>query len=78
MFNFFKKQGLKIKAIQDRDLGFYLRRLGVYDQIVDQKIHCNSCGDLISLETIQAIIPKDGKITFLCFRPKCINIIHND
>lgn len=72
-FKIFRKEKSKIKMVQDEDLVPYLISLGVYQDILDRKIHCRFCGSVITLENLQALFPYEEKIYFVCSNVKCIN-----
>lgn len=69
--NRFKKT--KIKAVHDSDLLEVLKSLGVLEDIENNKATCIFCRDLVSLETIEAIFQKEGRIKFICSKPECIS-----
>jgi predicted adenine nucleotide alpha hydrolase (AANH) superfamily ATPase len=62
-----------IKAVHDYDLENYLKSIGFLNKIKEGEVRCKFCGNIITLETIEAIVPLDGEITFVCENQKCIN-----
>ena len=78
LFNFFqkfKRQKKIIKMVQEDDLVFYLKSLGIYQQILDKQIFCKYCNSLITLENLQALFPDENKISVFCSTIKCINTL---
>lgn len=60
-----------IKAVYDADLEMLLKRLAIYDSVVSQKCHCVFCNAIITLDTIDGIIPNGDEISFSCTSPTC-------
>ncbi len=78
MFNFFRKEKTKIKAVNDQDLIPYLKSLGVYEQIKEGKILCKFCGNKVSFKNLQALFPCGQDICFVCTNVKCLIKLHHD
>ena len=71
-----------MKAIIDEQLEEVLDKLGVWDDIMSNKVQCAHCGTIISTENLSAFIPRhdiDGgkRIEFYCNAPECINALLN-
>ena len=87
MFRMFKKfyrgietimwriQKKKIKGVYKDDFPELLKSLGIYEQITLGKMKCEYCGDTLTLENIQALIPQRGKIIVVCSNKECLNKI---
>lgn len=75
---FSKKEKIRVKAVHEKDFDKYLKSLGVYDAIVQGKAKCQFCGEIITLESLQAVVPCDDEICFVCQNPKCINQLAYD
>jgi len=60
----------QVAAVDDAGLEALLRELGVLDSI-GETARCVRCGDLISLDSIEAIYPEDGEVRFVCNSGKC-------
>lgn len=67
---FNRKPKHNIKAVQEQDLEHYLKSLGVLDSINSGEVLCQFCGNKITLDTIEAIAPKEGRIVFTCSNQK--------
>lgn len=75
MFNIFKRSKKKIKFVYNDDLAFYLESLGAKEDIQSGKYKCSSCGEIITIENIGAIVPHEREIKFLCLKKKCFSKI---
>ena len=64
-------RGNSIKAVVDEDLDGVLKSLGVYDELVAGKKICLHCGKIITLDSVEAIVPHDKRIAFICNSPSC-------
>ena len=65
-----------IKAVIEEDLETYLKSLGLYQQVLDNNIKCRFCGEKITFDNLQAIIPLDDKIYIVCDRYNCMEKIN--
>ncbi|RLG83078.1 MAG: hypothetical protein DRO40_05880 [Thermoprotei archaeon] len=62
-----------IKAIHDTDLVKILKRLGLYEGVVEGNCKCFVCGRRITLDNIGGLFKsRDGKINFVCNNMKCL------
>ena len=62
-----------IRAIHDTDLVKVLKKLGLYDGVVEGRYRCFVCGRRITLENIGGLFKsRDGKINFVCNNMKCL------
>lgn len=71
--NILGKKRLKIKMVHEDDLKEYLVSLGVYQDVLDKKVHCNFCGNVITLKNLEVIFPEEGKIYFICSKTQCVS-----
>ena len=62
----------KIKAVHDDDLEKFLGDIGMLRNLSKGKIHCKFCGDIINLDSLQAIFPDSGTINVICNKKICI------
>lgn len=75
----FNKKRLKVslvknstmKMVHDDDLESLLKSLGVYNEVLDEKFKCLFCGNTITMENIETIIPYEGSIQFTCDSEQC-------
>lgn len=77
MFSFFKKRKSEIKAVSNKEIESYLKSLGLLDSISSGKKRCSSCGDILDIDSVQAIIPKENEIKILCNKSSCVKKIEN-
>jgi hypothetical protein len=64
-----------IPAIREDVLPGVLRRLGLYDDVVNGKAKCYVCGELLTLDSIGAIAMVNDKPVLVCSKPSCIGKI---
>ena len=64
-----------LKAVHDVDLVKVLKRLGIYNDIIEGKYRCFVCGKKITLENLGGMFKSmDGKINLVCDDIKCLFI----
>ena len=64
-----------IRAIHDTDLVKVLKKLGLYEGVVEGRYKCFVCGRKITLENIGGLFKsRDGKINFECNNMRCLMI----
>lgn len=62
--------------VYEDDLIKYLKSIGLYDGIKEGKYLCTYCGNKITLENLEVIIPKDmGGVEIVCSNKNCLNQI---
>lgn len=61
-----------ISAVHDDDLENFLTSIGAIHDINSGKIKCKFCKDMITIESIQAVIPDSGSVSYICNKPKCV------
>jgi hypothetical protein len=64
-----------VPAIRENVLPGVLRRLGLYDDVVNGKAKCYVCGELLTLDSIGAIAMVNDKPVLVCSKPSCIGKI---
>lgn len=68
-----------LQAVLDEDLEGLLRSIGRLDSINDGRVVCRFCGDLVSLQNLQAILPlSDEDFWFICNRPSCVERLSSE
>jgi len=61
-----------IKAVDDENLSDLLKSLGLLDRLEQGRLTCAACGDVITAESLQAIIPRGNTVDVICWKPACI------
>jgi hypothetical protein len=51
-----------IKAVHDDDLVVFVKGLGIYLDCINNKLSCDFCEDVITVENLHAIFPDSGAI----------------
>ena len=71
-----EKTKIEINAIQDTDLEKALKKSSQYQDLIEGKLNCKSCGTIITEKNIGVIQPINIKgnleITFYCERIDCV------
>jgi len=65
----------KIKAINRDDIEQILIDMGILDKIKAGKVHCEKCGDVISMGNIQCLYAEENEIKFCCAKIDCYELI---
>ncbi len=66
-----------LSAVHDDDLIALLQSLGVLHDLEAGNIRCKFCRDQINLDSLQALIPDSGSVSFVCKKPTCIRLFIN-
>ena len=62
-----------IPAVMQEDLMALLQAMKKLDDLHQGRIFCSNCGNLITLENLQMILPKgDNRYDWLCNNLKCL------
>ncbi len=70
---FFKKNKKGLKAVYEDDLIGYLKSTGLFDEVVEGNRLCVHCGNKITLENLEVIIPKGSEVEIVCNNKNCLN-----
>lgn len=73
MFQLFKKNKSALKAVFDEDLMGYLKSVGLYEDIISGHYLCVYCGNKITLENLEVIVPKQPRVEIVCDNKNCLN-----
>ncbi len=60
-------------AVHDADVEDFLQRLGLFRPIVEGKVLCVQCGQVITLDSFGAAYPEGNQIKVVCDRLECLN-----
>lgn len=66
-----------IKAVHDDNLEQFLRNLGIYENLITEKIKCKFCNEILTLDNLSSVFPDSGSIKLTCDQPGCINKLNN-
>ena len=61
-----------VPAISEEELPRVLKKLELYESIVNNEATCYICGELLKLETVGAIAMINDKPVLLCDKPSCL------
>lgn len=62
-----------IKAVYEDDFIGYLKSIGIYERIIAGELKCIYCGNFITLENLEVIIPKENNVELVCKNKNCLN-----
>lgn len=69
----FRKNNSGLKAVYEDDLVGYLKSIGIYDAVLHGEHLCKFCGNAITVDNLEVIIPSASDIQIICSNKNCIN-----
>jgi hypothetical protein len=60
-----------VKMVHDDDLVNLLKSLGVYNEVASGKFRCLYCGQIITIDNLNSIVPFEQQIGFTCDARDC-------
>jgi len=66
------KRKILVPAIHEDEVILLLRKINLYDKVIQGKAKCTICGKVITLENIGGFIGINGEIHLVCNNPKCL------
>ena len=67
-----KPQKEIIRTIYHKDVADFFESIGLLEALQRGEIHCDVCGEQITLESFRASAKKSGKFLFCCDRGFCV------
>jgi hypothetical protein len=67
------REKIEVSAIRDRDLRDILQKYQLSEKMVQGKLSCESCSQIMSWENTGALIVKGSGLIFYCNLPECID-----
>ena len=69
-----------MKAIIDEKLENVLTKIGVWEDLCSQRVHCAHCNKILDVDNIGMLIPRrdeegNRQVEFYCNEPDCINAV---
>jgi dimeric dUTPase (all-alpha-NTP-PPase superfamily) len=61
-----------IKTIYHKEVADFFESIGLIRNLMEKKIHCSICGDVITLENFRAVTRKKDDLLFCCKKESCI------
>lgn len=65
----------EITAVHDDDMIRFLKSIDLYQAILDGKIKCYSCNNIITMDNIQGIVTQDGEVRIYCNENMCYELL---
>ena len=66
-----------ISIIHDKETEKFFKCVGLYEQLVRQKIECISCQDPITINNFRGVFKKDDILFFICNKTECYTLHPN-
>ena len=66
------RRRIPVTAVGSDEVSGVLRRLGLYEDVVEGRARCFICGERLSLENLGGVLMVDGRPVLVCDRPICI------
>lgn len=66
------KDNESIKAVHDQQFETFLKSIGVFDDVVNQKCKCKFCRKPISIDNIYTVFAEEKTIKFVCDDMSCV------
>lgn len=70
--NKYRFRSVEVPTISEEILPEVLKRLELYEDVVNGRAKCYICGRQVTLDTIGAISMVNGKPVLICIKPSCI------
>lgn len=67
---------LRLKAVYDADLESLLNSLGLLEVVKSGRATCAYCGDVVTLQTLDCLVPRGEEIALVCGKPTCVEAVH--
>ena len=69
-----------MKAIINEQLEEVLTKLGAWEDLCSQRVHCTHCNKILDADSIGMFIPRhdevgNRQVEFYCNEPDCINAV---
>lgn len=61
-----------IDSVHEDDLEVFLKKIGLLEEFLDNKIKCKFCDDLVTKENVYSILPQSGSFHLVCNKPECV------
>jgi hypothetical protein len=71
---FTKKNKIEVNAILDTQIEEVLKKTSQYEDLIEGKLTCSSCGSIMNNQNIGIMLPVESgtKIKFYCDRMDCV------
>ena len=66
------REKVEVSAVTDRDLRGLLARFNLADQMDQGQLLCASCGQILTWDTVGALLVKNGGLLVFCRLSDCI------
>lgn len=67
-----KRAKESVSAVHDDMFEGFLRKLDVYDDVINGRKKCKFCGEVVDYDHISSVFAESGDIKFVCEKPECI------
>jgi len=66
------RRPLRVAAVFEGDVVDVLKGLGLYEQLVEGKLRCFICDEVVSLSTLGGLLKVGGRVRVVCNKPRCL------
>jgi len=63
----------RLRAVLDDDLIQFLASIGIKDALERGELRCHFCNEVVSFDSLQAVIPLGKHVGVLCSKMDCLN-----
>ena len=67
----------EVLAVYDSDLDGLLKKLNLYDDVINGRFHCQNCGCIITRKNLGFIINENNAILIYCISTGCNGVKQN-
>ncbi len=65
----------KVRAVHDDDLFEFLDSIGLHQALDSGEIRCHVCGEQVTVDNLQAVLPLTNEIALVCSDAACVKRI---
>lgn len=67
-----ERENKTINFVYDDDLEGVLKKIGVFDDFMNNRKKCKFCKDIVNFDNLHSIFKESNDIKFVCDNPECI------
>ena len=65
----------RLRAVYENDLKNFLESIGIKHAIEKGELKCHFCNEVVTIDSLQAIIPLEKNIGVVCSKTTCLDKI---
>lgn len=67
-----KREEKVIRTIYHKEITDFFKSIGLSEKLAKGEIHCNICGETITIDNFRAVARRAGNLLFCCKKELCI------